>query len=137
MNYISLDKYCVKHRGTVFIVKNEKERNRSNNDLLGSVVTIDGIKHKVRGVESFAKATPIGIGENIGLLVLEVAKIGDTVRTFNGSEFVVLSQEVDNRDEGNSQYVWSISEEEYTDDMIFSPCDYGVPNQNFMIVKRA
>jgi hypothetical protein len=54
MEYKSLDKYELKGRGTVYIIENEVERDRSNNDLLNSDVTIDGVKHKVKGVESFA-----------------------------------------------------------------------------------
>ena len=134
MEYTSLDKCYISKRGTVFIVKNEIERNRDNNNLLGSEVLIDGYKYKVRGVESFAKATGISIGDNIGLLVWEIAKIGDTVRTCTGREFVVLSQEME---EDGRQLTSAIPDEEHTDDHSFSPSEYAVPNCNFMIIKRA
>ena len=68
MEYKSLDKYEIKGRGTVYIVENELERGRSNNDLINSEVIIDGVKHKVKGVESFAIPT-IRKGDTIGLLV--------------------------------------------------------------------
>lgn len=68
MKYKSLDNYKIKGRGTVYIVKNEINRNRDNNDLVGSDVFIDGVKYKVKGVESFA-VPMIRKGDTIGLLV--------------------------------------------------------------------
>ena len=68
MKYKSLDNYKIKGRGTVYIVKNEINRNRDNNDLVGSDVFIDGVKYKVKGVESFAEPM-IRKGDTIGLLV--------------------------------------------------------------------
>lgn len=68
MEYKSLDVFEVKERGKVFIVENDKDRDRSNNDLIGSAVIIDGQNYKVVGVESFA-LTKIAKGDKIGLLV--------------------------------------------------------------------
>ena len=68
MEYKSLDKYEIKGIGTVFVVKNEVERNRDSNNLVGKKVIIDGIQHKVKGVESFCLPT-IRKGDKIGLLV--------------------------------------------------------------------
>lgn len=66
MEYKSLDTFLIKGRGRVFVVENDKDRD--NNDLLGSEVTIDGVNYKVCGVESFAMQK-IAKGVRIGLLV--------------------------------------------------------------------
>jgi len=68
MEYKSINKYQLKDKGTVFAVKSEKDRRRDNNDLLGSIVLIDGNKYIVKGVESTGLAI-ISIGQEIGLLV--------------------------------------------------------------------
>ena len=68
MEYKSLDSYELKERGTVYIVENEVDRSRDKNDLIGSEVFIDGVKHKIKGVESFLLST-IRKGDKIGLLV--------------------------------------------------------------------
>ena len=68
MEYKSLDKYELKGRGTVYIVENEIERDRCSNNLIGIEVLIDGVKYKVKGVESFLIPT-IRKGYKIGLLV--------------------------------------------------------------------
>jgi hypothetical protein len=57
MEYNSLDNYEIKGRGVVYIVENDVERSRDNNDLLNSEVFIDGVKYKVKGVESFSLTT--------------------------------------------------------------------------------
>lgn len=68
MKYKSLGEYELKGRGRVYIVENEVERDRDNNDLINSEVLIDGVKYKVKGVESFLMPI-IRKGDNIGLLV--------------------------------------------------------------------
>lgn len=68
MEYKSLDTFEIKNRGRVFVVENDKDRDRDNNDLLGSEVIIDGKNYKVKGVESFA-IQKIYKGQKIGLLV--------------------------------------------------------------------
>lgn len=68
MEYKSLDTFEINGRGKVFVVENDKDRDRDKNDLLGSEVTIDGVNYKVRGVESFA-IHKIRKGQKIGLLV--------------------------------------------------------------------
>jgi hypothetical protein len=71
MEYKSLDTYEVKGRGKVFVVKNDKDRDRDKNDLIGSAVIIDGMKYLVLGVESFA-VQKIAQGDKIGLLVSRI-----------------------------------------------------------------
>jgi hypothetical protein len=68
MEYKSLDIFEIKDKGKVFVVENDKDRNRDDNDLIGSEVIIDGENYKVRGVESFAIPI-IAKGQKIGLLV--------------------------------------------------------------------
>lgn len=68
MEYASLDSYNIMGKGKVFIVENDKDRIRDNNDLIGSEVTIDGVNYKVRAVESFALLI-IAKGQKIGLLI--------------------------------------------------------------------
>jgi hypothetical protein len=68
MEYKSLDTFEIKGRGKVFIVENDKDRDRDNNDLLGSEVIIDGQKYNVKSIESFA-ILKIAKGQKIGLLV--------------------------------------------------------------------
>ncbi len=66
MEYKSLDIVEIAGRGRVFIVEMDKDGVR--NDLIGSEVTIDGQKYKVRGVEAFS-IERIYEGQRIGLLV--------------------------------------------------------------------
>lgn len=64
------------------------------------------------------------------------AKIGDTVKTISGDEFIVMSEETD---ENGIQYVYRVSDEEAKergDDMIFAWDSYGVPDTNFTIIKN-
>jgi hypothetical protein len=68
MEYKSIDTYEIKGRGKVFIVVNDKERDRDNNDLVGSNVIIDGENYIVKGVESYA-IPKISKGQLIGLLI--------------------------------------------------------------------
>lgn len=68
MEYKSLDTFEIKGRGKVFVVENEKDRIRDDNDLLGSEVVIDGQPYVVKGVESFPIHKIIK-GQKIGLLV--------------------------------------------------------------------
>jgi hypothetical protein len=42
MEYKSLDIFEIKDKGKVFVVENDKDRNRDDNDLIGSEVIIDG-----------------------------------------------------------------------------------------------
>lgn len=67
MEYKSLDTYELKGRGKIFIVENDKDRDTSNNDLIGSKVIIDGQQYTVKGVESFT-LQKINKGQKIGLL---------------------------------------------------------------------
>lgn len=67
--YTSISTFEI-NRGVVFVVENEKTRDRDKNDLLGSEVIIDGINYIVKGVESYAMST-IPAGAAIGLLVSE------------------------------------------------------------------
>ncbi len=65
------------------------------------------------------------------------AKIGDTIRTKCGDEFIVMSEETDER---GVQYVYRVSDqecEERGDDMIFAWDSYGVPDYKFTIIKKA
>lgn len=71
MEYKSISTYEIKDRGKVFIVENDKDRDRDNNGLLGSEVIIDGNKYKVLGVESLPMKT-ITKGQTIGLLVTNI-----------------------------------------------------------------
>lgn len=68
MEYKSLDTFEIKGKGKVFVVENDKDRNRDNNDLVGSEVIIDGQKYNVKGIESHA-IQKIAKGQKIGLLV--------------------------------------------------------------------
>jgi hypothetical protein len=68
IQYKSLDTFEIKGIGKIFVVENDKDRNRDNNDLFGSKVIIDGQKYKVKGIESFA-IQKIAKGDKIGLLV--------------------------------------------------------------------
>ncbi len=68
MEYKSVGQYEIKGRGTVFVVENDKDRQRDKNDLLGSDVIIDGANYKVKGIESHA-VPMIYKGQKIGLLV--------------------------------------------------------------------
>ena len=63
---------------------------------------------------------------------MRLAQIGDTIRTTSGTEFIVQSQEIVD----GTQWVWSITDEEYEEEMMFSPVDYGVPATNFEIINR-
>lgn len=67
MKYKSLNKYTLGNK-TVFVVENEVERNRDNNDLLNKKVMIDDKEYIIKGVESFAIPI-IRKGDRIGLLV--------------------------------------------------------------------
>lgn len=69
MEYKSLQKLTITGKGTVFIVENEKDRNRADNDFtIGDEITIDGDKYILSGVESYA-IDIIRKGQKIGLLV--------------------------------------------------------------------
>ena len=79
------------------------------------------------------------------------ANIGDTVRSksndpkggyFRGEDgydtFVVMKEEVDER---GTQWVWRCvcpypPEDPRSDECIFSPCSYGMPDTKFDIIKR-
>jgi hypothetical protein len=67
----------------------------------------------------------------------EKANIGDTIKTISGDEFIVMSEDTDDR---GTQWVYRVSDEEADkrgDDMIFAWDSYGVPDTNFIIIKRA
>lgn len=68
MEYTSLRTFEIKGRGKGFVVSNEKNRDRDENDLLGKEVVIDGKKYKVKGIESFALPW-IRKGQEIGIFV--------------------------------------------------------------------
>lgn len=68
MNYKSLDKFELKNQGTVFIVENDKDRNRDDMKLIGTIVFIDTMPYTVKGVEAFLSPTILK-GEKIGILV--------------------------------------------------------------------
>lgn len=68
MNYKSLDSFEVKDRGTVYIVENDKDRDRNHMGLVGTIVFIDTMPHTVLGVDAFT-LPKILKGEKIGLLV--------------------------------------------------------------------
>lgn len=70
MEFKSESEHYITGRGKVFVVKNDRDRNRDDNDLVGKVVIIDGKSYKVNGVESFALPT-IKKDALIGLLVSE------------------------------------------------------------------
>lgn len=53
LKYTSLGRHQVKDRGILYSVINEKDRERSNNDLVGEEVRIDGEEFKVKGVEYY------------------------------------------------------------------------------------
>lgn len=63
------------------------------------------------------------------------ANIGDTVRSISGDEFVVLKEEYDEKDD--VQWVWRCNCDETEDCIYFSPCSYGMPDQNFEVIKKA
>lgn len=65
------------------------------------------------------------------------ANIGDTVRTISGNEFVVMSEEYDEKTD--EQWVYTVSDEyfkENPEQMYFSPESYGVPDCNFEVIKK-
>ena len=64
------------------------------------------------------------------------AKIGDTVRSFDGVEIIVKMEETD---KDGMQYVWRESKEYFDDNpdqMYFSPESWALPWQNFEIVNK-
>lgn len=68
IEYKSIGNYELPDRGIIYFVENDRERKTSDNDLLGSEVIIDGKKHIVKGVESYAMMY-IQKGQRIGILV--------------------------------------------------------------------
>lgn len=66
--YKSLEKFHIKDKGNVFVVLNDLECDSFNN-LIGSIVNIDGNKYKIKSVEMFMYSPPWRKGEKIGLLV--------------------------------------------------------------------
>ncbi len=65
------------------------------------------------------------------------ANIGDTVRTISGDEFVVMSEEYDEKE--NVQLVYTVSDEYFEknpEQAFFSPESYGVPDCNFEVIKK-
>jgi len=68
ITYKSIESFEIKNRGKVFMVINDKDRFKSDNDLIGCEVIIDGVIYRVKGIESFAIEN-IKKGNPIGLLV--------------------------------------------------------------------
>lgn len=66
--YKSIDSFEIKEHGTVFMVMNDEDRTRDNNDLINTEVIINDVVYKVKGVDSFAIKN-IKKGNPIGLLV--------------------------------------------------------------------
>lgn len=54
---------------TIYAVKADRKMNRDDTGLVMTWVRIDGIPKKIKAVEKFAKAGPIQLGEEIGLVV--------------------------------------------------------------------
>lgn len=67
-NFKSLSSYNLARRGKVYIVENDEDFENGKSQLLGTTVVIDGVTHKVIGIESHAIPT-IWKGSKIGLLV--------------------------------------------------------------------
>lgn len=68
--FISLSNFEIKERGKVFVVKSPLSCNRNDVlNFLGEKVEIDGVEYNPIGVEVFSLATPLHIGESIGILV--------------------------------------------------------------------
>lgn len=54
----------------MFVVESPLSCNRNDIlDFLGKNVEIDGVEYEVLGVETLSLATPLHIGENVGVLV--------------------------------------------------------------------
>ena len=67
--YESESTYEIKSRGTVIVVKSDVEGSRNIlKNLINTLVNIDGVTYKVKGVESFATIN-VHLGQLIGLLV--------------------------------------------------------------------
>jgi len=68
MEYKSLASFEITGRGTVFIVKNDKDR-EGFGDLIGKEAVIDKVKYIIKGVELRMHSRTHREGEQIGLLV--------------------------------------------------------------------
>jgi len=68
VEYKSLDSFYMVGRGTVFLVKNDKDRD-SFSDMVGNSVLIDGCEYKIKGVEYHTSMNALNKGSKIGLLV--------------------------------------------------------------------
>jgi len=65
------------------------------------------------------------------------ANIGDTIMTKSGVEFVVMSEEYDEKED--VQLVYYVSDEYFDknpEQRFFSPESYGVPDCNFEVIKN-
>lgn len=68
--FMSLSSFEIKERGRVFVVESPFSCNRNDVlNFLGGKVEIDGVEYNPIGVEVFSLATPLHIGETIGILV--------------------------------------------------------------------
>ena len=68
----SLDRFEVKGRGTVFCIESPVKAERNHKammDALNGSIKIDGIKYEPLGFEWHVPATPVYVGEKIGVLV--------------------------------------------------------------------
>jgi hypothetical protein len=72
IEYTSISTNEIVGRGRVFVVKNDRDRDRHHIGLHGEHVKIDGVVYTVKGVEYFHWRDVIPEGQHIGLLVNEV-----------------------------------------------------------------
>lgn len=68
----SLDRFELKERGTVFIIESPVKADRKHKAMMESLqgkIKIDGIEYTPLGFEWHLPATPVSVGEKIGVLV--------------------------------------------------------------------
>ncbi len=68
--FTSDEKYEIKDRGTVFVIRNPRayEREMNPNPFMGKDVLINGVAYIVKGIETHC-VSPVREGSRVGLLV--------------------------------------------------------------------
>ncbi len=83
-----MDSFKIAGRGTIWIVKSPIKMDRYSPEIAGNVISHSGSLWRVSGIETRKPATPISIGEEIGLLVRPVSDLlALAYRAENGSGF--------------------------------------------------